>query len=58
MTSIGTALGRKGLKAAADLQTTPFQHGGENGILRQQQLLLMQLQGDMAIAQVILMEMV
>ena len=53
MTSVGTALRGKRLQTAADRQSTPFQHRGENGILRQQQLLLMQLQGDMAIAQVI-----
>ena len=53
MTSVGTAFRGKRLLTAADRQSTAFQHRGENGILRQQQLIFMQLQGDMAIAQVI-----
>ena len=46
MASIGTAFRGKRLQTAAHRQATAFQHRGEHGILRQQQLLLMQLQGD------------
>ena len=53
MTSVGTAFRGKRLLTTAYRQSTAFQHRGENGILREQQLMFMQLQGDVAIAQVI-----
>ena len=51
--SIGTPLRQEGTLADTHRQTAAAEHALENGILLQQQLIVMQLQGDVTIAEVI-----
>ena len=53
MACVGAAFGPERSLTVTELQTTAFQHRRQHGILQQIQILLMQLEGHMSVAQVI-----
>ena len=53
MGEVSTAFGPEWTTTPCQLQSTAIEHGGEDGVVEQQQLMLMQLKSHMAIAKVI-----